>query len=375
MSFTSIAHCRGLYLREFAFKTVPGLDMPYLDGHLPDLKRIRKHPIQNDQDMERFTKKYSSRPGEYVTVYSFEKLNNEGKIDYSTAKINRVYLDFDDEDSPQAAISEAIIVLKTLIRNNIFPYLYFSGKKGIALYIDFITVDVKTENKKQVLCKVFDSIIEATEDRYENFFGMWVESTHSGDWGLQTIDLSVRGDLARVSRIPNTRHKSGLYCIPLKYGDLYRGIDYIRGLAKQPRTDINLESTIAYCMARNETMPTIIKTLETEVINERAAEEARVLREQRKREYLKSRHTPEPGQITEDDKQRAHNTPLSLVIGSAVRMKCPLHHGDNPTSFYIDHNKNYWYCHSCGKHGDAITYIMETQHLDFRTAVRQLVTA
>lgn len=367
-----LAHTQGGYLREFAYKTVNGIDIPYKDGHLPDLRRLRYKPIKNDHMMESLTKRYNNRPGEYVSVYSFEKTDDDGKIDYTTAKINRIYLDFDCEENPQSAISEALITARVLNKYKIFTHCYFSGGKGIAMYVDFNTVDIRPENKKETIAFFFDMVKESVEKEYENWFGMWIKTTQGGEWGLQTLDRQVRGDISRVSRIPNSRHKSGLFCIPLSFGDMRKGITYIKETAKTPHV-IDLEDIIIYNKMRNESAPIIIKNIEKQIIeNRRGDEEYRELK-QREKELQKTKRPDKKEQITEEDIQKAKSVPLSQVISSENRMRCPIHKGDNPTSFYIDHKKNYWYCHSCGRGGDAISYLMENDKLSFVDAVKKLI--
>ena len=79
-----------------------------------------------------------------------------------------------------------------------------------------------------------------------------------------------------------------------------------------------------------------------------------------------------PGSITQAQIDSARSYPLSRLISSSTRTKCPLHNGNNPTSLQINHDKNFWYCHACGKHGDSIAYIMELDKVDFKTAVLRL---
>jgi len=375
MSNISIYHCRDLYYREFAFKTVKGIDIPNKDGELPDVRRLNFKPITDNTMLEKILRRYANRPGNYISVYSFAKLKEKGTIDADSAKINRIYLDFDLDSNVQQAISEALLTVKSLIRRGIFSHCYFSGNRGIALYIEFTTTEIQPKNKKEVIGLFFDLVKDAVAKDYENFFGLWIKPTQPGFEAIhETLDHSIRGDIARVSRIPNTKHKSGLYCIPLSFGDMWKGINHIRQIASAP-VNVNLDRIISYCILRNETMPTIIKNIEKEVMSDRSHELKLKELKQKQYEIIKIKNPNRKKPISDEDIQRAKNTPLSRVISNENRMKCPIHGGDNPTSFYIDHNKNYWYCHSCGKGGDAITYLMEKEHTDFKTAVKQLAEA
>lgn len=77
------------------------------------------------------------------------------------------------------------------------------------------------------------------------------------------------------------------------------------------------------------------------------------------------------------DELRAR-TPLPAVIGRRVRLArsgrqwkgcCPFH-GEKTPSFYV--YDDHYHCFGCGKHGDAITFVMESQGASFPEAVQQL---
>lgn len=61
-----------------------------------------------------------------------------------------------------------------------------------------------------------------------------------------------------------------------------------------------------------------------------------------------------------------------LHSDGTYRCACPIHHGDNPTSFTIFPDNNHYYCFSCGSHGNIINYVMECDSVTFDTAVRTL---
>ena len=71
-------------------------------------------------------------------------------------------------------------------------------------------------------------------------------------------------------------------------------------------------------------------------------------------------------------------TPLSGLIGRRVKLArsgkqwkgcCPFH-GEKTPSFYVYDNG--YHCFGCGAHGDAITFVMQSQGLPFIDAVNQL---
>src|ERR1700759_4937667 len=68
-------------------------------------------------------------------------------------------------------------------------------------------------------------------------------------------------------------------------------------------------------------------------------------------------------------------TPISAVIGRRVRLArsgkqwkgcCPFH-GEKSPSFHV--YDDHYHCFGCGAHGDAITFVMQSQGLGFMEAV------
>ncbi len=50
---------------------------------------------------------------------------------------------------------------------------------------------------------------------------------------------------------------------------------------------------------------------------------------------------------------------------------CPFHNEKTP-SFSVNEDKGFFHCFGCGKHGDIISFTMETEHVDFKTAIAEL---
>lgn len=61
-----------------------------------------------------------------------------------------------------------------------------------------------------------------------------------------------------------------------------------------------------------------------------------------------------------------------LHSDGTYRCTCPIHHGDNPTSFTIFPDNNHYYCFSCGSHGNIINFVMERDSVTFDTAIKTL---
>jgi len=58
-------------------------------------------------------------------------------------------------------------------------------------------------------------------------------------------------------------------------------------------------------------------------------------------------------------------------IGKNFRALCPFHSEKTP-SFYVSPEKGIYYCFGCKKGGNAISFLMEYEHLDFPDALRKL---
>lgn len=50
---------------------------------------------------------------------------------------------------------------------------------------------------------------------------------------------------------------------------------------------------------------------------------------------------------------------------------CPFHNEKTP-SFSVSEDKGFYHCFGCGKHGDIISFTMESEHVDFKTAISEL---
>jgi hypothetical protein len=271
-----------------------------------------------------------------------------------------MYLDFDSKTDPAAALNEASLVIDTFQDFSIEAHSYFSGEKGAAVYIDFPPVDIAPENKKGVLYRFWEMV--------KNGMGIEVNTLDGG---------SLKGDIARVSRLPNTKHKSGLYCIPLERSDLRKGIDYIHRLARQPRLDIDLSSIISEnTKANSSTMPRILKSLEEITIAKRELEIESEKQKQHRLRKLEQRVSCSKGRLTQAQIDRAKSVPISAFLGSSKTkmVRCPFH-DDTVPSLSIDHRRGLWYCHGCGKGGSVIQLVMELEGLDFKSAVQKLTSS
>ena len=82
-----------------------------------------------------------------------------------------------------------------------------------------------------------------------------------------------------------------------------------------------------------------------------------------------------PGGFIEELRTR---TPLAALIGRRTKIErsgrqwkacCPFH-GEKTPSFYI--YDDHYHCFGCGAHGDAITFVMQSEGASFMDAVERL---
>src|SRR5688572_6183666 len=57
--------------------------------------------------------------------------------------------------------------------------------------------------------------------------------------------------------------------------------------------------------------------------------------------------------------------------GKEYKARCPFHHEKTP-SFYVVPAKGFYKCFGCGESGDAFSFLMKRQGLNFQEAVRQI---
>jgi hypothetical protein len=344
------AHCKGNFMREFAYKPLP---------HESPLNLVRIHRIGSLDKLAGLVRAYSNRLGFYVSVYTFEPENRFGKLDYDKAIIDRLYLDFDSKEKLSLAIYETCLTRDALQDLSIEAHTYFSGQKGTANYIDFSPTPIAVENKKEVLGLFWDIVHEGLYSGSRRLI-------------LSTLDGgSVRGDIARVSRLPNTSHKSGYFCVPLTARDVGRGVNRIRELAKQPRYDFDLDIIIKDNIRINDkVVPDLLRKLERRVIDVRKEEEEE--KEARAAQLRAFPATVRGGKyVTEEEIQKARTYPITDILGDRSLRTCPFH-DDQVPSLSVNHMKNLWRCFACGRSGNVIQLVMEMEGINFKHAVRRL---
>lgn len=272
------AHCHGVYPREFSVG-----------------QRFNKHKrdlVADDEHLARYIQHQNTqlKRSAYISVYGFRhirdkpiidletKKKKKGIVDYGSAIVDTIYNDLDSENDLDAARYDALKLIRAMHDNGIQTRQYFSGSKGFAFYIDFepFTVDEMT----------FKSVIS-----------IWLKKLRT-TYHLKCLDDCVKDGMSRVSRIPNTLHpKTGLYCIPVEYDDLVQGMQHIKYLAEQPRTDIDIGGLISDNTAHNTL---IMHAILKEYVQTTQLRKARNETYQRQQELEYALHLPAP--IPDDQK-------------------------------------------------------------------------
>lgn len=87
--------------------------------------------------------------------------------------------------------------------------------------------------------------------------------------------------------------------------------------------------------------------------------------------------TEDKPEIGEEEIEQAKQVPLETLIpdlklksGKLIRC-CPFH--DEKTPSFTVFNNNHYHCFGCGEHGDPITWVMKSQHINFIQAIKYLI--
>jgi len=174
--------------------------------------------VYNESQFNEAIHKLNGKKNIFTSVYSFSSLkqNNYQQLvpDYGSAIIDRLFFDFDSEQS----LDNIKKLHAYLLKNKIMHTMIFSGG-GFHLYIfcndnsPIFPYDC-VENAQRFFCNEVALSI--------------------GDPQTHDIDEAVIGDLARVSRIPYTYNlKRKKWCIPITHQQLLeaKDIDYFKELA------------------------------------------------------------------------------------------------------------------------------------------------
>lgn len=165
--------------------------------------------MKDKNSFYRLVNQYNGLKNIYFSIYNTD---NDGK--FSDINLDLIFFDFDEVD----AIEDVKKLSNYLMEKNIRHLLMFSGKKGFHVYI-FTKNGHKLKYPKEALTNAHDFFIKELKLK---------------------MDMHIRGDIARIARIPNSLHIGGRkFCIPIKREDLIQGMDYIRNKANYQQWDFN----------------------------------------------------------------------------------------------------------------------------------------
>ena len=171
-----------------------------------------KRVFNNEKDFINSVNSMNGLKNLYSSLY--EPDNPEGEVKFLNPIIDKIYFDLDSGK----AFENLKKAHKKLTENKLKHLLVFSGN-NFNLY-------VFTKENKLVYTK---SALYTSHEHLADLMDLtW------GDERFCDLDFHVRGDVARITRILNTINlKTGLYCIPLTFEDLEKGIEFIRAKAKK----------------------------------------------------------------------------------------------------------------------------------------------
>ena len=162
--------------------------------------------VRNVAEFLKLYNTYAPVSNFYISVYSYEVIHNNGRRDkpvYESAVVNKVYFDFDGDN----AHDNMLKLHRWCRRHDVLHTVVFSGG-GYHVYL------LCAETNKQAV-RTFQHYIN-------DKLPLNLDSKH----------ISFFGDVARVTRVPNSyNHSRGVYCIPLQPEQLRMSFDEHLGLA------------------------------------------------------------------------------------------------------------------------------------------------
>jgi hypothetical protein len=164
----------------------------------------KRHLVKSLDEFKKLIAENITKLDIYTTVYAFERLDGF-KPDYGSAIIDKIFFDFDGDESFEN-VKSLHEKLKSL---DLLHTIFFSGG-GFHTYV-FVKLDNSLSPDKKSL-----AIIKIAKKLAKGY------------------DEVCTGDLARLARLPNTfNFKRKRFCIPVSEEDLNKGLDFIKAKAKQ----------------------------------------------------------------------------------------------------------------------------------------------
>jgi len=175
-----------------------------------------RYVVYNKHDFLDVVNKYRMFDNIFSSVYSFDDVDTDGEVKYSSAFINKIYFDIDlaDYENGDKMVYDLRKMNKLMNRYN--RVFIFSGR-GFHPYLLHEST-IKIINKNSYVANIQYEIMKRT--------------------GVK-IDGSCIGRLDKLARIIGSRNqKSRLFCISLKEEELRLSYKEICEIAKEQRTNI-----------------------------------------------------------------------------------------------------------------------------------------
>lgn len=176
----------------------------------------KRKVVWNEKELMNFIKLSNGKTNCYISVYNFELITQDkykrNVPVYETAKIDKMYFDLDSKN----CYEDCKKFREYCKKENLMYRIVFSGR-GYHFYI-FVKHSI-IEHKKDCLLQAQNHITEIL--------------------GVD-VDKQTQGDLARITRIPNTYNlRRRRFCIPLTKEQFEKGHKFIRELAKKQNKEVN----------------------------------------------------------------------------------------------------------------------------------------
>ena len=219
----------------------------YLFGEFPREILGNKIFIKNKEDFSRILNEVNGLMNCYTSIYKIRKdefkYKNGRKIrDYKSVVINKIYFDLDTFSTCWNSTKKMHDIL--LNKLDLQHCIILSGG-GFHIYVitkDFKLEDLspetpRTEERlKIVIRNAFNDLLLQINKFLDEKNKITVGNPKKCD-----IDYHVRGDIARIARIPNTWHpKRKRYSIPIFSSDFDKSFDEILEISKNQREGVEI---------------------------------------------------------------------------------------------------------------------------------------
>ena len=170
----------------------------------------------------------------YISVYTFDDLYDKGeKTDYTSAVINTLWFDFDDNKKIENCLKDVKKFYKKYCKpNKIEPRIFFTGGRGFQMNIDFWSpLELPNEVKRKALREYLTFI----KQKYK----------------LKTLDeVCIKNTVSCMRRYPNTPYiskltgeKNDYYCRQFSSAEILEySMDEIQEASKFPKIN-DIDST------------------------------------------------------------------------------------------------------------------------------------